>query len=458
MPPARNCPHCDRPLSADAPEGLCAACLFRAGLEAMGDPLPSDDSISAPPRPKPGSPHAASRLRYFGDYELIDEIARGGMGVVYRARQISLDRPVALKMILPHRLDEDAIRRFRQEVESAANLDHPNIVPVFEFGRHDGQFFYSMKLIEGCNLADELPRFQEDPRASAGLMATIARAVYHAHQRGVLHRDLKPQNILIDRDGQPHVTDFGLAKRMEASRELTHTGDWAGTPDYMSPEQRAGEFKNLTTATDIYSLGAIFYAMLTGHPPFRGPKTKISWMDLPDEPARPRSLDPQIDPDLETICLKCLDNDANRRYPSAAALADDLDRWLRGEPITARPVSSCERVLKWVRRRPAIAALSAGSGPGGHSRSRRDHLAVAAGRQECHARAVQRGVGEIRSRGCQNGQQRPPQCLRHARHCAETRRAQQIHRAHESGAARMGILGHPARAGITRRRPSETHR
>ena len=174
-------------------------------------------------------------------------------------------------MILPHRLDENAIRRFRQEVESAANLDHPNIVPVFEFGQHEGQFFYSMKLIEGHNLADELPRFQEDPRASARLMATMARAVHHAHQRGVLHRDLKPQNILIDRDGQPHVTDFGLAKRMEAGRDLTDTGDWAGTRDYMSPEQRGGEFKNLTTASDIYSLGAIFYALLTGDAPFHRP-------------------------------------------------------------------------------------------------------------------------------------------------------------------------------------------
>ena len=170
------------------------------------------------------------------------------MGVVYRARQINLDRLVALKMILPNRLDEDAIRRFRQEVESAANLDHPNIVPVFEFGEHEGQLFYSMKLIEGRNLNDELPD-SGGPPLLAHLMATMARAVHHAHQRGVLHRDLKPQNILIDRDRQPHVTDFGLAKRMEANRDLTQTGDWAGSPDYMSPEQRAGEFKGLTTAT-----------------------------------------------------------------------------------------------------------------------------------------------------------------------------------------------------------------
>ncbi len=326
------------------------------------------------------SPH--SRLRYFGDYEFredLDEIARGGMGVVYRARQVSLDRTVALKMILPHRLDEDAIRRFRQEVESAANLDHPNIVPVFEFGQHEGQYFYSMKLIEGRshNLADELDRFQKDSRGSANLMATMARAVHHAHQRGVLHRDLKPQNILVDRDSQPHVTDFGLAKRIKANGDLTDTGDWAGTRGYMSPEQRVGEFKNLTTASDIYSLGAIFYALLTGHPPFGGPKSNIPWMDLPDEPARPRSLDPRVDADLETICLKCLDNDPNGRYSTAAALADDLDRWLRGEPITARPVSSWERAIKLARRKPAIVALERGGGPGRVRRGSGHDLAMA---------------------------------------------------------------------------------
>jgi len=375
MPSTPNCPTCGTHLPDDVPEGLCPACLFKAGLDGMSDQIDASSSLSGSVHRRPASPNAGiapgdapgitlmsprSRVRYFGDYEFreeLDEIAHGGMGVVYRARQISLDRVVALKMILPARLDEDAIRRFRQEVESAANLDHPNIVPVFEFGQHEGQYFYSMKLIEGRSLADELPRFQEDSRTAACLMATIARAVHYAHQRGVLHRDLKPQNILVDRDGQPHVTDFGLAKRMEAGRELTHTGDWAGTPDYVSPEQRAGEFKNLTTAADIYSLGAIFYALLTGHPPFHGPKSKIPWMDLPDEPARPRSLDPRIDVDLETICLKCLDEDPNRRYPTAAALADDLDRWLGGEPITARPVSSWERALKWARRKPAIAAL-----------------------------------------------------------------------------------------------------
>jgi len=190
-------------------------------------------------------------------------------------------------------------------------------------------------------------------------MATVARAVHHAHQRGVLHRDLKPQNILVDRDGQPHVTDFGLAKRVAAGRDVTHTGTWAGTPEYMPPEQAGGKFKGLTTAADVYSLGAILYTLLTGIPPFRGSYPAILQRIIVDEPARPRVLDPSVDSDLETICLKCLEKDLNRRYPTAAELADDLDRWLRGEPITARPVSRWERARKWVRRKPAIAALSA---------------------------------------------------------------------------------------------------
>ncbi len=365
MTPSERCSSCGSRLSADAPEGLCSACLFKAVMGEMTDRRRVESSISVPSRPGQASPDGAispSSVRYFGDYEFreeSDEIARGGMGIVYRARQVSLDRSVALKMILPDRLDGEAVRRFRQEVESVANLDHPNIVPVFEFGRHDGQYFYSMKLIEGQNLADELQRFVDNPRASADLMVTIARAVHHAHQRGVLHRDLKPQNILIDREGLPHVTDFGLAKRMHAGPGVTNTGDWAGTPEYMAPEQADGEFKDLTTAADIYSLGAIFYAMLTGGPPFRGPRSKIPWMVIQDEPARPRSINPRIDPDLETICLKCLEKDPNRRYPTSAAMADDLNRWLHGEPIAARPTGRAERAVKWARRKPAIAALSA---------------------------------------------------------------------------------------------------
>jgi WD40 repeat protein/predicted Ser/Thr protein kinase len=370
MPSAGNCPNCGSPLSSEAPEGLCPKCLLQAGLGATTD-LPVLDTIDAAEKPlSPAKAGALSepestitrppfRVRYFGDYELKAEIAQGGMGIVYRARQVSLDRPVALKMILPDKLDDDAVRRFRQEAEAAGNLDHPNIVPVYEVGKHEGQHFLSMKLIDGRSLKEALPRLRKDCRAAAGLLATVARAVHHAHQRGVLHRDLKPHNILVDRDGQPHVTDFGLAKRVDAGRDVTRTGAWAGTPEYMPPEQAAGEFKGLTTAADIYSLGAILYILLTGTPPFQGPYPAILQRITEDEPARLRALDPSVDPDLETICLKCLDKDPNRRYPSAAALADDLDRWLRAEPITARPASRWERARKWVRRKPAIAALCA---------------------------------------------------------------------------------------------------
>ncbi len=366
MSSARNCPTCGSPLSSEAPEGLCPKCLLQVGLGSTSLPLgmsktrePSPSELAEMAQAEMTITRDPFRVRYFGDYELQGEIARGGMGVVYRARQLSLDRPVALKMILPNKLDDDAVKRFRQEAESAANLDHPNIVQVYEVGMHEGQHFLSMKLIDGRSLKDDLPRLRKDLRAAARLMATVARAVHHAHQRGVLHRDLKPHNILVDRDGQPHVTDFGLAKRVDAGRDVTQTGAWAGTPEYMPPEQAGGEFKGLTTAADIYSLGAILYTLLTGQPPFRAPYPAILHRIIMDDPARPRSLDPRVDPDLETICLKCLEKDRSRRYATAGELADDLDHWLNGEPITARPVSSWERAQKWVRRKPAIAALSA---------------------------------------------------------------------------------------------------
>jgi serine/threonine-protein kinase len=307
--------------------------------EGSGTKIPGQTTLGVEPEPEWTITRAPFRVRYFGDYELQAEIAQGGMGIVYRARQVSLDRPVALKMILPDKLDDEAVKRFRQEAESAANLDHPNIVQVYEVGKHDGQHFLSMKLIDGRSLKDELPRFRKDLRAAAGLMATVARAVHHAHQRGVLHRDLKPHNIVMDREGQPHITDFGLAKRVDAGREVTLTGAWAGTPQYMPPEQAKGEFKGLTTAADIYSLGAILYTLLTGDPPFQGAYPGILHRIVEDEPARARSLDRRVDPDLEAICLKCLAKDPSRRYPTAAELADDLDRWLRGEPILAQPVS-----------------------------------------------------------------------------------------------------------------------
>jgi WD40 repeat protein len=299
-----------------------------------------------------------TRVRYFGDYELHEEIARGGMGVVYRARQVSLNRTVALKMILAgHLADAGDVQRFHTEAEAAANLDHPHIVPIYEVGQHDGQHYFSMKLIEGGNLSEQVARMVGEPRAAARLLAKVARAVHHAHQRGILHRDLKPGNILLDAHGEPHITDFGLAKSVAADRGQTRSGAIVGTPSYMSPEQARSE-KSLTTATDVYSLGAILYELLTGRPPFAAATSLETVLEvLEREPQRPRALNPHADRDLETIALKCLEKDPRKRYGSAEALAVELERWLAGEPITARPASTWERTLKWAKRRPAVAAL-----------------------------------------------------------------------------------------------------
>jgi len=298
-----------------------------------------------------------------GSYELLEEIARGGMGIVYKARQTRLNRIVALKAIAAGRFaSPDFVERFRVEAETVARLDHPNIVPIYEVGEWEGQPFFSMKFAEGGSLSQRISNLKSglSSREAAELLVKLARAVHYAHQRGILHRDIKPGNVLLDAQGEPHLTDFGLAKLVEKDSTLTHTMAMLGTPSYMSPEQARGDAKQLTTAVDVYGLGAIFYELLTGRPPFAGGTTMETVRQVLDkEPPWPSSVKPGIDRDLETISLKCLAKEPSRRYESAEALAADLERWLRHEPILARPVAGLERVAKWVRRRPLAAALSA---------------------------------------------------------------------------------------------------
>jgi tRNA A-37 threonylcarbamoyl transferase component Bud32/tetratricopeptide (TPR) repeat protein len=293
----------------------------------------------------------------FGGYTLLTVLAQGGMGVVFKARQKSPNRLVALKSIRADRLASDSdVRRFRNEAETVANLDHPHIVPIYEVGEANGQLYFSMKLMEGGSLGEHLRQFQNDPKAAARLLITIARAVHHAHQRGVLHRDLKPSNILLDTRGQAHVSDFGLAKRVGLDATLTDTGAIVGSPSYMAPEQARGKKGTTTTATDVYGLGAILYAVLAGRPPFQDDTPLDTLAQVQGrEPERLSGLNRHVDRDLETICLKCLEKEPNRRYASAEAVADDLERWLAGKPIAAQSVGRLEQLWRWCKRNRALA-------------------------------------------------------------------------------------------------------
>ena len=289
---------------------------------------------------------------HLGRFRIVRELGRGGMGVVYEALQTQINRPVAIKVILAGEFAQTAeLRRFQVEAESVARLDHPNIVPVFEVGEERGRPYFTMKLCTGGSLDDHLDRYRASPREVASLVARIARAVHHAHRRGILHRDLKPSNILLDAEGEPLVADFGLARVLDADHELTRTGTLLGSPPYMAPEQAMGSRGDLTTATDVYGLGTILYALLSGRPPFRG-ATPLETLDQVRhrEPEPPGGPGHPVDRDLRTVCLKCLEKDPKRRYESAGELAEDLERWLVGEPIRARPVGLWDRLRLWARR------------------------------------------------------------------------------------------------------------
>ena len=311
-------------------------------------------------------------LTRFDDYELIAEIARGGMGIVYRARQLSLGRMVAVKMILAGQLaTPESVRRFQFEAEAGAKLDHPGIVPIYEVGEANAQHYFSMKLIDGPNLAHSIASFQPAAdmrptelrgrqRKIARLMIDVAHAIAYAHEHGVMHRDLKPTNILLDQEGKPHLTDFGLAKLTGTDDQTTRTATVLGSPAYMAPEQAMGDSANVTTSVDIYGIGAVLYELLTGRPPFAG-KTAFETLEavVKAEPVPPRSANPRLDQDLQTIALKCLEKDPAARYASAKDVSSELTRFLEGRPILARPVNSLVRVQRWCRRKPAISSLLA---------------------------------------------------------------------------------------------------
>src|SRR5262245_10915846 len=358
------CGKCGAKISGPTTLEGCPACLLGIGLgliddESAADAVKPNRDNNVPVSDGSKAARSAKILSDFGDYELLEEVGRGGQGVVYRAHQKSLNRTVALKVIgLGPWTTEAHLKRFRREAEAAASLDHPSIVPIYEVGDREGSCYFSMKFVEGGQLDEVVGRAPISIRQAAELIAKLARTVHYAHEHGILHRDIKPGNILLDAKGEPNLTDFGLARLVEGDSTITRTLEVMGTPSYMAPEQAAGEHTKISNATDVYGLGAVLYQLLTGHPPFSGATSyETIWLLRDTEPRQPRLWNRKIDRDLSTICLKCLEKDPKRRYSSALVLAEDLEHWLKHEPILARRTGFFTRGQKWVRKKPAIPAL-----------------------------------------------------------------------------------------------------
>ncbi|MBX3733292.1 MAG: protein kinase [Verrucomicrobiae bacterium] len=356
MPTLAICNHCQAELSYIPPHGYCTHCLFDLGLAAADEPVEAAPAGAAEPAQAGPPPEAGPR--WLGGYELLGEIARGGMGVVYRARQTGLDRLVAVKVILAGEFaDANQRAQFFREAQAAARLQHPNIIAIHEVGEHEGRLYFSMDYARGGNLTTQVAGRPFAARRAATMVRTLAEAVQHAHAQGVLHRDLKPSNVLLDRDGRPRLADFGLARQIDGTLSTDGDGRVLGSPSFLPPEQAGLKFRT-GRASDVYGLGAILYFLLTGRPPFLA-ETIPETLELVrhSEPLPPRRLNPSVPADLATICLKCLEKPPHRRYPDAQALADDLGRFLDGEPVRARSVGVAVRAWRWGRRHPYRAAL-----------------------------------------------------------------------------------------------------
>ncbi len=348
-----TCPQCGS--ASRVRRSLCLSCLLSQGLDTDSHNGESLDDVL-------GEIKVSDAHWRVGNYQILEEIGRGGMGVIYRARQRHSRRIVALKRILSYHADsQETLARFRREAEAAASLDHPNILPIYEVSENEeGLPFFSMKFAGGGSLLEAAPALRSEPRRAVALMAKIARAVQYAHVKGILHRDLKPGNVMLDGHGEPLVSDFGLAKWLDATSDLTHTLTIFGTPGYIAPEQAKGAAANLTPAADVYSLGAILFNLLTGRPPFLGEHALAVIHQAAEKPApKLRTLAPALDRDLETICAKCLEREPSARYHSAGDLAQDLELWLEGRHIIARPVSPPARIWRWSRRNPIVSAMAA---------------------------------------------------------------------------------------------------